>query len=1220
MFLLDSGSDAAGRPPLVTSPSDLRLASACEFHLVRELDVVLDRAERPPVEADQMARRVIDLGNAHEQRELRRLAHEHPGRVVQLPRPAYSHAGLTDAAEATLAALRSDAEVVYQATFFDGGFVGHADFLEHTPEGWLVTDTKLARSDSVPALLQIAAYAAALAAAGVPAAPTARLVLGSGAVSEHPLTDIVPAYRARRARLDSVLAEHRDEDRAASWGDPRWLACGRCDVCAAEAERVRDVLLVSGVRLPTRRRLADAGITTIDELAASRGPVADVRDSTLTRLRAQARLQLAAEADPSGAVAYEVTDAEVLRRLPAPSEGDIFFDFEGDPLWSEPGSGVWGLEYLFGLVEVDGLDVAGGEPPRFRAFWAHDRAEERQALIDFVAYLSRRRRRWPDLHVYHYAAYEPSALLRLAARHGVCEDDIDQLLRDGVFVDLYAVVRASVLVSQRSYSLKKLEPLYMAGRSGEVTKADESIVVYHGVIDARIAGRTDEAARLLAGIASYNEDDCVSTLRLRDWLRARVAGEEPTPSAGSDLPVPVPLEVSERRQRLIDLEGRLRALVADVKPHERTPAQQAVAMVAASLQFHAREDKPFWWRHFDRLRSPVGDWVPEPGVFVVDRCEVLQGWHRATARQRPRRIVRLSGEPLGGVLLGPGVAVSAIYRDPPPAGVTTQPGHLHARSSATIRILEAEETIAPNGRTHQVLTLEELQPRGGEDHVHEPVALVPSGIIPTTKIDDALAQLAEEVLAAHPALPNRAGLDLLARRPPRLRTRAALPRVGAGPDRFADAITAAVLDLDSSMLAVQGPPGTGKTHVGARVIATLVRHHGWRVGVSAQSHAAVENLLTAVVAAGVPGGLVGKNGVETDNPTWTDVGSSDALAEFAAGREAGYVVGGTAWDLCHEGRVGRGDLDLLVVDEAGQFSLAKTLAVSVAAERLLLLGDPQQLPQVSQGSHPEPVDDSALGWLIGDAAVLPSSRGYFLETTWRMHPALTAPVSRLAYAGRLRSEERVTRARRLDGIPAGLHIREVEHHDNATHSAEEADVVLALARDLLGRTWVAPDEPAGAAGRPLQERDLCVITPYNAQVTLLRAVLDEAGLTEVPVGTVDKFQGRQAVVVLVSMAASAHADVARGVGFLLDRHRLNVAISRGKWAAYLVRSAALTDAVPRSPAELIALGAFLGLADQASSSSSYAMANGSSAKVSSSSSSWASATVKTRTGSSPSVS
>ena len=172
MFLL--GDDRR----LVISASDLRTAAACEFALVRELDVVLGRGVRAEVADDPMAKRVIALGNEHEQAELRRLARAHPGRVVQFERPGYSPDDLARAQAQTLEALRSDAEVVYQATFFDGGFVGHADFLERTDEGWLVSDTKLARTESVPALLQIAAYAALLREAGVPTAPFARLVVG----------------------------------------------------------------------------------------------------------------------------------------------------------------------------------------------------------------------------------------------------------------------------------------------------------------------------------------------------------------------------------------------------------------------------------------------------------------------------------------------------------------------------------------------------------------------------------------------------------------------------------------------------------------------------------------------------------------------------------------------------------------------------------------------------------------------------------------------------------------------------------------------------------------------------------------------------------------------------------------------------------------------------------------------------------------------------------
>ncbi|WP_404384819.1 TM0106 family RecB-like putative nuclease [Knoellia locipacati] len=1187
---------------LVLSPSDLRLASQCEFGLVRELDVALGRLARSDEADDLMLERLKELGDAHERQELLRLSAAYPGRVRQFPRPAYDLASLTAAHETTIATLRGDdTDVVFQATFFDGGLVGHADFLERTADGWLVCDTKLARHASVPALLQIAAYAAQLRAADIPTSPVARLVLGSGLTTDHLLDDILPVYAARRARLEDVLAVHRAETGPAVWGDQRWLACGRCEVCEAEAEAARDVLLVAGVRLPQRRRLLEAGVTTIDELAVRTEPVPDVRESTLARLREQARLQLVQESDPEGRVVAEVVSGAALLAMPALSDGDIFFDFEGDPLWSERGSHDWGLEYLFGMVEVDGVDVAAGEKPRFRTFWAHDRAQEKQALIDFVAYLHERRRQWPDLHVYHYAPYEKSALLRLAARHGVCEDDIDQFLRDGVFVDLYAVVRSAVRVSQRSYSIKKLEPLYMGQRTAGVAKGDDSIVAYHRFALAREMDDVETARREIQDIADYNEEDCVSTLLLRNWLLARQA--ESTAAAGSasgatvaplagdgSLPNADAQVPNDARLALLDLERVLRSTIDEVKPQDRTPEQQTVAMVAATLLFHAREDKPFWWKHFDRLRLPVGEWMSDPGVFVIEDSEVVEEWRRDTPRQRPRRTVVVKGEPMGGVLLGPGSEVSAVYACPPPLGVEVLPGHLNAKSSASVRVLEADDVVAPNGHIHQVLTLEELMPKDGDEHDCVPVALVPAGIVRTTNIDAALERLARRVQASLPELPASAGVDVLLRRPPRLRSGGTLPEVGAGDDRYVRAIQAALLDLDRSALSVQGPPGTGKTYVASQVIAHLVRDHGWRVGVCAQSHAAIENVLAAVVAAGVAPDQVAKMTKERVDPPWTDLASADDLARFAAEQEGGYVIGGTAWDLTNPKRVQPGQLDLLVIDEAGQYSLAKTLAVAEAADRLLLLGDPQQLPQVSQGTHPEPVDASALGWVIraerDDERVLPASHGYFLETTWRMHPALTEPVSRLAYEGRLVSHEDRTAKRSLEGIEPGLHVRMVEHRDRAQWSPEEAEVVVDLVRNHLGRSWqVSPED----APRPLGQKDILVITPYNAQVGTLRAALDAAGFDDVAAGTVDKFQGREAPVAIVSMAASAHADVPRGIGFLLDRHRLNVAVSRAQHAAYLVRSTVLTDFAPRTPGDLIALGAFLGLCERAVSTTSGAV-------------------------------
>ncbi len=1162
MFLLEPDS------PAVISPTDLRVAGACEFALLRRFDVVLGRGVPLATEDDPVMARAKALGDAHEQRYLRQLRADR--RVVGVDRPRETtRAAYEQAADATLLALASDADVVYQAAFFDGRFHGFADFVVREETGWTIVDTKLARTESVPALLQIAAYAVQLADAGVPTSPWARLVLGDGQEHDTPLTDIVPVYRERRARMERVLDSHQASGLPVAWGDERWLACGRCEECQAQLEATRDVLLVAGVRTSHRAKLAAVGVHTVADLAARVDPVPELSASSLARLREQARLQSVQDADPLHAVTAQVHDPETLAVLPAPSPGDIFFDFEGDPMWSEPGSPDWGLEYLFGVVEAP---VDGAEPA-FRAFWAHDRAQEKQALVDFLGYVAERRRRWPDLHIYHYAAYERTALLRLAVRHGVGEADVDNLLRAGVFVDLYAVVRGAIRVSQRSYSLKKLEPLYMGEQHRDdegVTTAGDSIVVYHEFSQAVIEERCHEAERLIEQIREYNEYDCLSTLRLRDWLidRATEAGV----TIGGVSPS------TEEPEEPNALEAALRAFVPVGTGLPRTADEQAVAMLAATVQYNRREHKPYWWSHFDRLRNPVDEWVRGSDVFHVESGSVLQPWGKEGNQRSLRRRLRLDVRSAGGSAVSEGARLQAIYDRPLPPGLEPLPGHLRAKSG-DVTVLDRGSEEAGT-----FLVIEETLPRGVAQHDCLPLALTPTPPPATRSIDEAIEELAAAVVSARGALFAQPGLDLLRRLPPRTRS-GSLPVVsGEGDDRFADAITAAVLDLDRSYLGVQGPPGTGKTHVAAQVITRLVRDHGWKVGVVAQSHAAVENVLAAVVKAGLDPVQVAKNPKEAD-PTrgWTEIGKDDLAAYTSTMAGVGYVIGGTAWDLTSTKRIGRDQLDLVVVDEAGQYSLAATIACSMAGSRLLLLGDPQQLPQVSQGTHPEPVDGSALGWLLGDEPVMPASLGYFLETTWRMHPALTDKVSTLSYAGALRSKEARTTARSLAGIEPGLHVVRVEHRDNTTESVEEADAVARLVADLVGRDWVDPDEADGIGGakvaRPLTTADIRVVTPYNAQVARIREVLESAGHGDVAVASVDKFQGQEAAVIIVSMAASAAADVSRGLGFLLSRNRLNVAISRGKWAAYVVRSDVLTDFSPRTPGELVALGAFIGLCE-----------------------------------------
>ena len=1136
---------------VVYSASDLAAAARCEYALLRSFDARLGWG--PAVSSDdELLARTAQLGDEHEQRHLEELRGTAGERnVAVIGRPAYTIAGLTAAAEATRAAVDRRAPAIYQAAMFDGRFLGFADFLvlEDGPDAprYRLRDTKLARSVKVEALLQLAAYADTLARAGVPVAPEVELVLGDGAVASYAVDELLPVYLPRREALEHLLDRHLAGGTAVSWTDPEVRACFRCPECDVQVREHDDLLLVAGMRVSQRARLIDAGITTVDALAAHDGPVPELSARSLKALTAQAGLQVEARIDANGTglPPYRVVDPQPLMVLPDANKGDLFFDFEGDPLWTVDGR-EWGLEYLWGVLTVD--DV-------FTPFWAHDRASERQALVDFLAMVRKRLKRYPGMHVYHYAAYEKSTLLRLAGRYGVGERDVDELLRNGVLVDLYPLVRKSIRVGTESYSIKYLEPLYMGNelRDGEVTTATDSITQYARFSALRDEGRPDDAAVVLKQIEEYNRYDCRSTRRLRDWLVSRAIESGVPPRGPQPVTEPGPVETKPSDA----LERRLLKFAGDAI-EERTAEQTAVAMVAAARGFHEREDKPFWWAHFDRVNNPVDEWSDHGDVFVADRAEVVADWHQPPRARKPQRHVRLFGEIATGELSS---TMYALYDPPAPAGLADDPDR---RAFATVAVTECDDPEVP---TEVVIV--EKQPKDGDVFDQLPFALTPGPPINTKPLREAIAEAAETLGAALPTLPADAVTDILLRHPPRTVGTGPLPRTGV----VVDDITAALLDLDSSYLAVHGPPGTGKTFTSGRVIARLVNQHRWRIGVVAQSHAVVENLLDCVVEAGVDAERVGKKKARAD-ARWQQVDEKDYPAFIAA--DSGCVIGGTAWDFANDGRVPRRSLDLLVVEEAGQFSLANTIAVAGAARNLLLLGDPQQLPQVSQGNHPEPVDQSALGWLVSDGSAghhtLPPERGYFLELSYRMHPAVCGPVSRLSYDNRLRSHEEVSAARYLDGVAPGVRVLEVVHDGNSTDSPEEADAIVAELGTLLGTAWT--DERGTA---PLTQRDVLVVTPYNAQVVTLRRRLDAAGLPDVEVGTVDKFQGRQAPVVYVSMTASSAAEVPRGVSFLFNRNRLNVAISRAKYTAVIVRSALLTDYLPATPDRLVELGAFLAL-------------------------------------------
>lgn len=1141
---------------VIWSASDLKAAAECEFAWCRAIDAKLGRVPAVEEPEDATLARAALLGDVHERNVLARYIDDlGENDVHQIAKVSSIDAeALAAAVDETIAALRSSAQVVFQAAFATDEFVGFADFLRKDVDGrWRVQDSKLARKARVTALMQLAAYVDQLDRLAIPRADEVDLILGDGTLSTHAVDDLLPLFQVRRARLRALIADRRidqaERGEPLAWGDDRGdlqiVACGRCATCEEQVIAHRDLLMVARMRPVQRARLRAAGIETIDGLAAAEAAPEGMNVDTFESLRAQARLQLRADSD--GTPTYEVHYAQAIHTLPVPSHGDIFFDFEGDPLYTEPaadGEAHWGIDYLFGWVD---------NSDQYTALWAHSFADERRAFETFLDFIALRRTTHPGMHIYHYAPYETSHLVAMAAHYGVRESEVDRLLREGVFVDLYPLVLRTVRVGSRSYSIKKLEPLYMGDdvRTSDVQKGDDSIVQYVAAREFADAGEQAEADAVFADLADYNRYDCVSTRRLRNWLIdiAREKGVAPAPPDAAD---EVIYEPSPRSVALLADAERAVAAGDDGQVHR---------IAAAAIDYFPREAKSFWVSHFQRLREPVTMWDGTRDVVRVDRASsvVRRDWSVGEGRRVMSRDIEIRGEVSPGTTLGAGSQPFALYDAPAPFDTEVPSRAVHVPHSVTVA-----EALDDG----YLVTETAVQGQTWDDL---PLALTPAAPPRVISLQGAIDEWADAVHAAAPEFPADPATDIIRRIPPRTLSGNPLPAAENHGDTV-DAIVRGVLDLDRSYLAVQGPPGTGKTYTGSRVIARLVNEHGFRIGVVAQSHAIIETLLERIVADGVAPAQVAKAPKSSEgDPAYTVIPKSGMASFLAEHSGEGVVVGGTAWDFSNTSRVDRAGLDLLVIDEAGQFSLASTIAVAAAAKRLLLLGDPRQLPQVSQGAHPEPVDTSALGWVMHDDAVVRPEYGYFLARSWRMHPFVAAPVSKLAYAGRLASAPG-TEKRSLQGIDPGLHVVPLRHRGNATQSPEEAAEVVRIVGDLVGRTFTDNDDDA--TERPLAPADIIVITPYNAQRQLVHDALIDAGYPDVPVGTVDNFQGKEAVVSITSLAASSGRDAPRGPEFLLLQNRLNVAISRAQCVAYLIHSPALLDDLPYTPEGVARLSAF----------------------------------------------
>ena len=1116
---------------LELSASDLSRFLGCHHRTGLDLAVAHGQLSRPTW-VDPALRVLQKRGLEHERQYVDALAAQ--GLTAM---DLSEHEGLS-AQQRTLEAMRAGADLIVQAVLRRAHWYGRPDLLRRVElpsrlGAWSYepVDTKLALATHGGTLLQLLLYCELVGEVqGLPpehfhvVTPDER-----NPVQSFRLADYAAYFRLVRAQLEKVSQARPEDIIEANYPEP----VEQCEVCSwwqsCERRRRADdhLSLVAGVTSLQRRELAAAGVRTLAELGTlplplnfkpRRGAV-----ESLVRAREQARVQL--DGRLTGSPVHEVLPVVPERgfmRLPEPQAGDIFLDLEGDPF--VPGGG---REYLFGLVIV-GTDGS----LRSTSLWATTAAEECAAFEAVVAEIERVWAAHPGMHIYHYAPYEPAALKRLMGRYAKCEAAIDRLLRAERFVDLHSIVRQAVRASVESYSIKDLEPFYQFARQVPLVEARQGLRTVERAIELGLADAIDKNSK--AAVEGYNRDDCLSARALRDWLEqlraALVATGEPVPRPA--------LKEGAASEKLTARQERVQALIAALTaaiPLEitaRTEDQHASALLAHLLEWHRREAKAPWWEFF-RLRDLADD-------ELLDEKAALSGL---------TFVARIGG-----------TARCPIDRYAYPRQET------EVREGHDLYLPGSDKSFGQVEAIDRVARTVDIKKSSAHANAH-PTALFAQTIVSTQVLEDALLRLADDVVAdgMENARHYRVARELLRARSPRLNGGAAFVQL-PGESAFAFAIRV-VKELDHTVLAIQGPPGAGKTFTGAHMICELVKH-GAQVGVTAASHKVITNLLETVLEVGKQTGVAVRCVRKVSEPSEApglivEFKKNEDIDTIMEGAER-PVIGGTPFLWARPEL--REKLNVLFVDEAGQMSLANVLAASQCADSLVLLGDPQQLEQPQQGSHPPGADLSALEHILKEHQTIAPDRGIFLPETWRLPPAICAFTSEVFYEGKLHSlpglEQRELRHTGPIG-GSGLWVLPITHEGNQNSSLEEVDAIETLTDQVLraGAQWIDRDGSVQA----LTPAHVLVVAPYNSQVALLAERLAPRGIR---VGTVDKFQGQQAPIVIYSMATSAAEDAPRGMEFLYSLNRLNVATSRAQCACILVASPRLFAPDCRTPRQM----------------------------------------------------
>ena len=893
------------------------------------------------------------------------------------------------------------------------------------------------------------------------------------------------------------------------------LVCPWLDTCEKIWKDKDDLNQIGGMNKNYSKKLREQKIKTASILSRQdeEKKLEGLRSEISRKLIIQAKLQK--EYEKTGKPVFRIYEDNLnkikgFNLLPRESKCDLFFDIESVPDYVVPGK----LEYLFGFYYIE------NDKEKFKPIWAHTKKEEKNNVLKFFDFTKKHFEKYPDAKIYHYASYEITALERLTSFHQVNMVEYDHYIILGKFVDLFRVTKQALLVSENSYSIKNLEKFYNFKRSGDLQKGDISQDYYTEWME-------NKDQKLLDEIEEYNKQDCESTYQLRNWL-LKVKPENTRWFLSSK----EEMELRDNEIKMLEYQKKISNTQIENKSIKE--------IITSIIGYYNRENKPEWREYFDRKHLTDDELIDDP--TCIGNMHIF-----GSQVQEKRSLI-----------------YTYKYED--------QEFKIKAGKEATLannldpEIKDRAGSIISIDHDKKIVTIKRGTSQG---RLQDNISIGPPPPFKTDKLEASTYKFIDSVIEKKNKY--NALISILLKQNPKIKGIKEGDKIIKTHD-FTSEIPKIISNLDNSYIYIQGPPGTGKTTQASNAIVELLKSNK-KIGITANSHKVIHNLLDKIenISSGVPfRGL--KMGRSTDEDTIYNsqhIKTSSNEKDFIDGLNSNntLIYAGTKYHFSSSYYDSK--LDYLFIDEAGQVSLADIIAIGSVAKNIVLIGDQLQLGQPIKGSHPGESGKSILDFLLEGKDTIPAHRGIFLNKTYRLNSKINEFISNNFYEDKLVTDV-ITDKRKISFDKKhiikkeGVHHISMDHKDNIQKSIEEGQVIKKILNEMIGLKYFD-----GAKDRKLTLEDFLIISPYNAQVNYLMSVLKNA-----KVGTIDKFQGQEAVVTIISMTSSDSDILPRNKEFFFNRNRLNVAISRAQCVSIILFNPELLKTSPRSVEQIKLLNNF----------------------------------------------